>query len=65
MIDMTPKQRVFGALKKLLKMIDSDTSLDAERARIKLALERCISWEVQLRDIDDAQHLSPSSVDKS
>ncbi|NIL20073.1 hypothetical protein [Pseudomonas sp. AN3A02] len=58
MIDMTPKQRVFGALKKLLEMTDSDISLDVERARIKLALERCISWEEQLRDVDDSEHLS-------
>ncbi|APC18153.1 hypothetical protein BLL42_21385 [Pseudomonas frederiksbergensis] len=53
MTDMTPKERVFGTLKNLLKITDSGTSLDAERARIKLALERCISWECQFRNIDD------------
>jgi len=58
MIDMTPKQRVFGALKNLLEMADSDISLDVERARIKLTLERCISWEEQMRDVDDSEHLS-------
>lgn len=53
MTDMTPKERVFGTLKNLLKMADSGTSLDTERARIKLALERCISWESQLINSDD------------
>lgn len=53
MTDMTPKERVFGTLKNLLKMADSRASLDAERARIKLALERCISWESQLANIGD------------
>ena len=53
MTDMTPKERVFGTLKNLLNMADSGVSLDNERARIKLALERCISWESQLINVDD------------
>ena len=56
MTDMTPKERVFGTLKNLLKIVDSDARLDADRARIRLALERCISWESQLSNIDDAAH---------
>ena len=55
MTDMTPKERVFGTLKNLLKIIQSDANLDADRARIALALERCISWESQLRDIGDSE----------
>jgi len=62
MIDMTPKQRVFGTLKKLLKVAESDINLEAERARIKVALERCISWEGQLSDIRDSEQLIASNL---
>jgi hypothetical protein len=57
MTDMTPKERVFGTLKNLLKIVDSGTSLDADRARIKLALERCVSWESQLDNISDSDQV--------
>lgn len=46
---LTPKQRVFGTLRNLLKMA-RDEDLNEKRPVIVQALDRCLSWESELID---------------
>ena len=45
---MTPKQRVFGTMKNILAIVESDEPID--RKQLCRSLENAISWESQLTD---------------
>lgn len=47
---MTPKERVFETLKNLLRIVAEAGDLNTERERLKIALDRCVSWETELAD---------------
>ena len=48
-VSLTPKQRVFGTLRNLRKMAETD-DLNASRAQIIRSLDRALSWEDELVD---------------
>lgn len=50
MIDLTPKERVFGMLKFIEQILDSGESLDARRYEINRNIKNCLSWEAELVD---------------
>lgn len=49
---LTPHQRVFGTLKNMLRIATETPDLNAERERLKVGLDRAISWESELVDRD-------------
>ena len=50
---MTPKQRVFETLRNLQAAVCETEDLNVIRAKLRVALERCISWESELMNVDD------------
>lgn len=48
---MTPKERVFGTLRNLQRIVEETTDLNTERERLATALDRCVSWESELADV--------------
>lgn len=54
--NMTPKERVFGTLKNLKKIIDESPDLNARRDQLSRSLDRAISWEPELVDRPDVVH---------
>lgn len=48
---MTPKERVFGTLRNLLRIVSETENLNMERKRMETAIDRCISWESELVDV--------------
>ena len=56
MDNMTPKQRVFGTLRNLQRLVDEADDLNTIRERLSVALERCITWEGELVDLDAKEH---------
>lgn len=64
---LTPKQRVFGTLRNLLKIANTSRDLNKDRERLCIALDRCLSWESHLcDDFPNAQgHRKPPSRDRA
>lgn len=50
---MTPKQRVFETLRNLHAVVCKTEDLNDIRAKLRVALERCVSWESELMSVDD------------
>lgn len=50
---LSPKQRVFGTLRNLLRLVQQEQDLNAHRERLEVSLDRAISWESQLIDLPD------------
>jgi hypothetical protein len=48
---MTPKERVFGTLRNLRRIVAETENLNTERERLATAIDRCISWESELVDV--------------
>lgn len=42
---MTPKQKVFESLKRLIQWVDQQADLNAQREMLKASLARIASWE--------------------
>lgn len=55
MDNMTPKERVFGTLRNLQRLVDEADDLNAIKDRLSVAIDRCISWESELADLDAAE----------
>lgn len=53
MIDLSPKERVFGMLASLARIVNDSTDLNAERHRLATLIEHSRSWETQLMDVPD------------
>jgi len=51
MEQMTPKERVFGTLRNLQRIVAETENLNTERERLETAIDRCISWESELVDV--------------
>ena len=52
----TPKQSVFFIIQSLLELAECGASMDELRDAIVHRLDRVVSWESQLRDLDDELH---------
>lgn len=52
MDNMTPKERVFGTLRNLQRLVDEAEDLNEVRDRIAVAIDRCLSWEGELINLD-------------
>lgn len=52
MDNMTPKERVFGTLRNLQRLVDEADDLNVIKDRLAVAIDRCISWESELADLD-------------
>ena len=50
LLNMTPKERVFGTLKNLADILRNSPCLDAERNQLIRSLDNAISWESELSD---------------
>ncbi|MBI4293624.1 MAG: hypothetical protein HY661_19280 [Betaproteobacteria bacterium] len=57
---LTPHQRVFGTLKNMLRIATEAPDLNAERERLKLGLDRAISWESELVDKSTNNNSEPA-----
>ena len=52
MENLTPKERVFGTLRNLKRIVENAPDLTAERERLRVALDRCLSWEYEVMDVE-------------
>ncbi|MDH1341881.1 hypothetical protein EQ826_01625 [Ectopseudomonas mendocina] len=60
MDNMTPKERVFGTLRNLQRLVDETEDLNALKDRLAVAIDRCLSWESELINLDaSAQGSAP------
>lgn len=53
MIDLSPKQRVFGMLASLARIVNDSADLNAERNRLAHLIEQSRSWETQVVDVQE------------
>ncbi|WP_324734109.1 hypothetical protein [Pseudomonas paeninsulae] len=52
MDNMTPKERVFGTLRNLQRLVDEAEDMAAIKGRLAVAIDRCLSWESELADLN-------------
>lgn len=51
MNDLSPKQRVFGMLASLARIVNDSADLNAERQRLATLIEHSRSWETEVVDV--------------
>jgi len=71
LLNMTPKERVFGTLKNLAEILRNAPCLNAERNQLVRSLDNAISWEPELVNAEpnveltgDAQLYRAASSDR-
>lgn len=53
MIDLSPKERVFGMLASMARIVNDSTDLNAERSHLAHLIEQSRSWETQVVDLEE------------
>ncbi len=56
LVDMTPKERVFGTLKNLATLFREAPCLNSEREQLIRSIDNAISWESEVVDLPNDLH---------